>query len=145
MGSVNYFQSLAAIGLDAEEWARPPRLQIHYRPGEIYVQVGGRFYPAEGWTDQPDVVLDWWMRNLLFRGRVMRNLFMEGDYALVVEHEGDRAWVSFAGVSLGMPWSDYVRELLRAVELFVETELGDVPAVRGAWERAMDEARREWP
>ncbi|HOM02003.1 MAG TPA: hypothetical protein PLH43_04155 [Acetivibrio sp.] len=51
--------------------------------GEIYFKVDDRFFPEEGWSDFPVVILTWWIKSLLqiIQGKVgisQEFLFMDG-------------------------------------------------------------------
>ncbi len=71
--------------------------------GTIYWEHESRSFPGASWTDNANVVLDWWLDSItpLAQGRPDKLLFMEGPYCLLCTPTPGLATVGFVGQANG--------------------------------------------
>lgn len=77
-------------------------LQYHFRGDELFFEIyfenEGKFYPEERHMDFGEVILQWWVRQLIYSCQYQdtpKLLFMDGDYCL----EFDKNFESVIGSS----------------------------------------------
>ena len=95
----------------------------------LYVKTAAGCFPSEGWTDFPETVLDWWVRELkrIFWGEngSYRLRFMDGPDEIRCAKEGDRLTLSFLKYEVKtLPDCEVtLRELAQALNRGIEAQI----------------------
>ena len=114
----------------------------------LYVRTPGGCFPSEGWTDFPETVLDWWVRELkrFFWGEngSYRLRFMDGPYEIRCARKGERLTLSFLKYEAKtLPDCEVtLRELAQALNRAIETQIRQLYLV-GHSTRNMEDLHKE--
>ena len=117
--------------------------------GILYVRTPDGCFPSEGWTDFPETVLDWWVKEIkrIFWGGdgsyCLR--FMDGPYEIRCDKEGDWLTLSFLKDKVKTLPDCVVtlQELAQALNQAIETQIRRLYLAEHST-RNMEDIRKEF-